>query len=320
MRIVNAEPDGYPDEAREILRSLGELVELAGSRDSLLESVGDADILVVRLANQIDKEVFSRARRLKVLVSATTGLNHIDLEEAGRRQVTVLCLKGERAFLETVTATAEHTWGLLLALVRHLVPANEAVRAGQWDRDLHRGMQLSGKTLGIVGYGRLGHMLAEYARAFRMQVLYADPHVAPRPDDPTRVTLPDLLACCDVVSLLVAYSRENHHMIGARELALMKRDAVLINTARGELVDEVALLAALKAGKIAGAALDVVENEAGQPAEWWASHPLIAYARESSRLLLTPHIGGATKDSMRNAEIYMAKKLRACFEITHQND
>ncbi len=318
MIIVTAEPDGYPEEAKDILTTLGDVIELPAGRSTLLRAAAQANVLIVRLANKIDREVFESAPALRIIVSATTGLNHIDLDEAARRGVAVLSLKGEVEFLKTITATAEHTWGLLLALIRNIVPASEAVRAGHWDRDQYLGLQLSGRTLGIVGYGRLGHIVADYATAFRMKVLYADPFVSDRVlNGPSKVDLPTLLAESDVVCLLAAYSEQNRHMIGKNELALMKRDAVFINSARGELVDQAALLNALRSNQIAGAALDVLDDEAGQTQASLACHPLISFAQTSARLLITPHVGGATRDSMRNAEVFMAQKLQSLIKQQH---
>lgn len=307
MKILNVEPEGYTAEAREILLSLGELEERACDRDALLAAVGDVEVLIVRLAHRIDEAVFARARSLRVIVSATTGLNHIDLEAAERHGVTVLCLRGQRAFLDSVTATAEHTWGLLIALARHLLPAATSVTRGEWDRDRFRGTQLSRKTLGIVGFGRLGSIVADYARAFRMQVVFHDPYVESADADIEKLALDDLLARSDVVSLHAAYSDATRGLIGAREFERMKPTAVLINTARGEIVDEAALLNALKTRQIAGAAIDVLDNETSLTA--LASHPLIRFAAESDRLIVTPHVGGATLDSMKDAEVFMAQML-----------
>ncbi len=307
MRILNVEPEGYAVEAREILLKLGELHEEACDREMLLARVALADVLIVRLGHRIDAAVLERAPNLRIIVSATTGLNHIDLDATASRGITVLCLRGQRAFLDSVTATAELTWGLLIALVRKLVPAAQSVESGVWDRDLFRGLQLSGKTIGIVGMGRLGRIVAEYAQAFRMNVLYADPFVEDVSEAVTRVELPELLARSDVVSIHVAFSEETRKLFDAKAFARMKPGAVLINTARGEIIDEAALLEALESERIAGAAIDVLDDETGLLN--FADHPLIRFAAQSDRLVVTPHIGGATHDSLRDAETYMARML-----------
>ena len=313
MRILNLEPEGYAAEARGILSSLGEVVELACSRVELLQQVADAEVLIVRLGHTIDAEVLQNAPYLRVIVTATTGLNHIDTLAAQAQGIAVLSLRGERAFLNNITATAEHTWGLLLALVRNLTSATGHVCKRRWDRDRFKGRQLSGLTLGVVGLGRLGSIVAEYAHAFRMRVVAYDAAPVASASHIEMIPLSDLLACSDVVCLLVSYQPSSHLLISGREFALMKRGAVLVNTSRGEVLDEAALLYALRCGSLAGAALDVLSGEGDRAANWLDSHPLVEFARESDRLLITPHIGGATFDSMAKAEVFMARKLLSYF-------
>jgi D-3-phosphoglycerate dehydrogenase / 2-oxoglutarate reductase len=309
MIIFNAEPAGYSEEASAVLRSLGHLIAFESSRAELIERVHEADVLIVRLNHQVDEEVLSHASRLKVIVSATTGLNHIDLAAAAARGVAVLSLKGERDFLNVVTSTAEHAWELLLSLIRHVPAAVQNVLAGNWTRDSFRGRQLSGLTLGLVGFGRLGSMVADYAHAFRMRVLATDIADVPMPSGVERVSLDQLLVRSDVVSLHADMRPSNLHMLSTCEFERMKPGALLVNTARGELIDEVALLSALTSGRLGGAALDVLDREAARDDAWLDEHPLHQFARKSDRLLITPHIGGATHDAMLLAEVFMARKL-----------
>ena len=156
ISILNAEPRGYCEEARAILKGLGQLTERELSRAELLAQLPGYDALIVRLAHQIDQEVVDRGKGLKAIVTATTGLDHINVEYAQQKGIAVLSLRGETAFLNTVSATAEHTWALLLALLRRIPAAFASVRAGQWDRDHFRGSELDGKRLGLVGLGRHG--------------------------------------------------------------------------------------------------------------------------------------------------------------------
>ncbi len=313
MRILNAESEGYSPEARAILERLGDVVEAECTRAQLLAQVAEAEVLIVRLKHMIDAEVLDHAQSLRVIVSATTGLNHIDVAAARARNIALLSLKGERAFLDSVTATAEHTWGLLLALVRHIPTAVQHVRDAGWDRDRFKGRQLSGLTLGIVGFGRLGTMVAEYGRVFRMRVVAHDIESVAHADHVEMLGLPELLACSDVVCLLPNYQESSHQLVGRREFDQMKAGAVLLNTSRGEVIDEAALLEALRSGSLAGAALDVLAGEAERGGDCLLNHPLLEFARSSDRLLITPHIGGATHDSMHQAETFMASKLVAHF-------
>jgi D-3-phosphoglycerate dehydrogenase len=219
--------------------------------------------------------------------------------------IAVLSLRGERGFLDQVTATAELTWGLLLALTRRIPAASRAAAAGAWDRDAFRGHDVAGKRLGIVGLGRLGRIVAGYGRAFRMSVAAHDPQTDAWPESVARAeSLQALLAQSDVLSLHLPLSRETTGLIDAKALSALPDGAILLNTSRGAIVDEGALLAALMSGRLAGAALDVLSDETAV-----AASPLIAFAKQHERLLITPHIGGASHEAMARTEIFMAEKL-----------
>jgi D-3-phosphoglycerate dehydrogenase len=309
INILNAEPLGYSAEASAMLTELGEVVAKEMSRSQLLKELGDFDALIVRLANQIDREVIEAGGRLRVIVTATTGLDHIDLGYAQERGITVLSLRGETEFLQEVRATAEHTWALLLGLLRNIVPASIAACQGNWDRDRFRGRELDGKRLGIVGLGRLGQKVARYGQVFGMDVRAFDPLVEEWIDGVRREpTLTDLLKKSDILSLHVPLNTETQGMIGATELALLPAGAVLVNTSRGQLIDESALINALKRKHLAGAALDVVAQE--RNSENRRLGTLLDYAGTHENLLITPHIGGATYESMAKTEVFMALKLK----------
>jgi D-3-phosphoglycerate dehydrogenase len=310
VRILNVEPEGYSVEARSILAEAGEVVEKELDREELIEHLGGFDVLVVRLRHTIDREVIDAGPNLRVIVTATTGLDHIDVPYAEASGVTVLSLAGETEFLQGITATAEHTWALLLALVRRIPAAVQSAASGRWDRDSFRGRQLAGKRLAVVGLGRVGRQVSGYGRAFGMRVAAFDPGAGETPSGVDRVsTLRDALAGADVLTLHVPLRAETRRMIGPAELAELPDGAVLVNTSRGEVVEEDALLQALESGKLAGAALDVVHGERDEVSR--TSSPLLAYAREHDNLIVTPHVGGATVESMEATEIFMARKLVA---------
>ena len=306
VRILNAEPQGYSPAAREILDTLGEVTEKPLDRAGLLDTVAGCEVLITRFGHRMDKELFAAAPRLRVLVSATTGLDHIDLEAAADCGVEVLSLKGETEFLEGLSATAELTWGLLLAVSRHIPQAADSVKEGIWDRDAFKGNELRGKRLGILGMGRLGRMVAEYGRAFGMAVAAYDPYAS---DWPTGVELhsaaEDLMEDAQVLSIHVPLNDETRGLMDKDMLSRLPEGAVLINTSRGAVVAEAALLSALGSGHLAGAGLDVVAEEfCGGP-----SQALLAYARDHGNLIITPHMGGATVESMEKAEVFIAHKL-----------
>lgn len=306
MRILVLEPENYSPEALAILGEAGELSFGPLSRGELLARLPEVDVLVIRLAHAIDREVLDHAPRLKAIVSPTTGLDHIDLTEAEARGVRVTSLRGEVDFLRSIPATAELTWGLLLALVRNIPGAFQSVQAGQWDRDSYKGHDLAGRALGIAGLGRIGEKIARYAQAFGMRVVAFDPRKTEWMDGIERVhSLRELCATSQVLCVHVPLNEETRGLIGAAEMATLPTGALLVNTARGEVLDEDALLDALESGHLAGAALDVIHNERGE-----RSQRLLDYARKHDNLIITPHIGGATYESMAATEIFVARKLR----------
>lgn len=308
MNILLAESSGFSPRALELLRPLGAVRQEDLSGAALRAAAGDCDVLWVRLRNFIGPEVMDAAPRLKWIVSPTTGLNHIDLAAAEKRGIRVLSLRGEVDFLKEIRATAELTIGLMLALLRHIPAAAQGVRDGVWDRDRHQGRELFGQDVGLVGFGRLGRLVAGYLLAFGSRVRVYDP-AATEPELPgvERVALEDLLAFSQLVSLHASYEPANERFFNAACFRRMPRGAWFVNTARGELVDEAALLKALESGHLAGAAVDVL---AAEPSLVLDAHPLVRFARTSDRLILTPHIGGCTRESMERAEYFLARKTK----------
>jgi len=306
-KILNAEPGNYSPQALVILQQVGMVQMVTLNRAELLAALSDVDALIVRLGFQVDEEVFAAAPNLRAVVSATTGLDHIDLAAAERHGVQVLSLRGEVDFLRSIPATAELTWGLLLALTRKIPVAFSSVLAGQWQRDYFKGHDLAGKRLGILGLGRIGHMVARYGLAFGMRVLAHDPQPLQWEESVERITsMNELLEQSDVLSIHVPLKPETVGLVGAAELSRLPAGALLINTSRGDILDETALLASLENGHLAGAALDVLSHERSGSL---VTSPLVAFARTHSNLILTPHIGGATYESMAATEIFMAQKL-----------
>ena len=308
MRILVSESVGFSARAAELISQAGELVLADLDRRGLLSAVKETDILWVRLRHRIDAEIIAAAPKLKVIVTPTTGLNHIDMVEAERRGIRVLSLRSEAEFLQDVRATAEHTLALILALLRNVPAALTHVRDGGWNRNLFKGRELYGKTVGVVGYGRLGKIVARYLKAFDTRVLASDPTVDLGSAEPgiTIVPLSKLLQEVDFVTLHVNLCDETWRFFGREQFAAMKEGAWFINTSRGELVDESALIDALRSGRLAGAALDVLCEE---DYHGMGNHALVNYAREFDNLIITPHIGGCTAESMEKTEMFLAEKL-----------
>lgn len=297
-------PDG-----KDILRRLGSVDERTLTQRELEQCIEKYTIIVTQLSLRFDEGVLRRAARLRCIATATTSADHIDEAAARKHGIAVLSLKGATAFLRTIPSTAEHTWGLLLALLRHTVPAADAVRAGRWESPPFRGTELKGKTLGIIGVGRLGAMVAHYGRAFGMTVIGYDIRRIP-PAICHGVSLPTLLRQSDVVSLHTHLTEETEGMIGKKELAYMKPTTVLLNTARGKIIDELALLAALRAKNIAGYAADVLTGEVlfGNNC---SRDPLVRFARTHNSVLLTPHIGGRTHEARTATDVFIAQRVAA---------
>jgi D-3-phosphoglycerate dehydrogenase len=308
-RILVAESGDFSAPAFELLQQVGKVVLADLDRHGLLAAVHQAEVLWVRLRHRIDAEVMAAAPHLKMIITPTTGLNHIDTWEAARRGIRVLSLRGEVQFLQDVRATAEHTLALILALFRRLPEAVAHVQGGGWNRDRFKGREVHAKTIGIVGYGRLGRIVARYLQVFGARVLATDPNVDVHSLDAgvTLVPLIDLLEQADLVTLHVNLCEATYQFFGQEQFAAMQQGAWLVNTSRGELVDEAALLAALRSRRLAGAALDVLceESFAGM-----GDHPLVAYARDHDNLIITPHIGGCTVESMAKTEAFLADRLR----------
>jgi D-3-phosphoglycerate dehydrogenase len=306
--ILNAEPAGYSVAARETLASVATVDHLELTRSELLAAIPRYDGLIVRLGHQVGREIFDAGSRLQFVATATTGLNHINLEEARKRSIDVLSLRGEKEFLDQIWATAELTWALLLGLTRHIPGAALHTRKGGWEREAFIGRELAGKVLGIVGGGRLGSKVAGYGAAFAMRVLVCDPKYVALPPQAERVSLPELLTHSDIISIHVPYEPATHHLLGVEALARVKRGSVVINTSRGEVLDESAIVAALKDGRLSGFAGDVVSGEGG--IDWKEFSPLFRYAGTAANILLTPHIGGLTHESMAKTELFMAEKIK----------
>ena len=287
------------------LRKVARVDHLPADRATLLKRIGDYDAFLGNADLKFDQPVIQRAQRLKVVASPSTGTDHLDVKALEKRGVALLSLTREYALLDTFTATAECAWGLLIACVRQLPAAFETVRRGDWARERFTGRQLSGKTLGVLGIGRLGKMTVEYGKAFRMRVLGCDPKPI-RIAGVEQVDFDALLAQSDVISIHVHLRDDTRGLFSRKAFAKMKRDVVIVNTSRGAIIDEAAFLAALKSGKVAAGGLDVIDGE------WMkdiTQHPLVQYAQSHDNLVISPHIGGATVESIAGARIFMAKKL-----------
>ena len=259
----------------------------APPKDVIIEHVRDKDALLCLLTDKIDKDVIESAPNLRVISTCSAGFDHIDLETATKRGIYVTNTPGV-----LTEAVADFTWALILAIARRIIEADKTVREGRWNipwsPEYMLGSAIHGKVLGIVGMGKIGTAVARRSIGFNMKVIY---YSRTRKTDIERelnakyVSLEELLKTADIISLHVPLTKETYHLIGERELKMMKKTAFLINTARGAVVDEKVLVRALKEKWIAGAALDVFEKEPVDP-----NNPLL----KLENVVLAPHIGSAT--------------------------
>lgn len=255
-------------------------------RQKLLESIGDVEGLLCTITDRIDRELLERAPRLKIIANNGVGFDHIDVAQATLRAIPVANTPGV-----LTEATADLTFALILAAARRVVEGDRMVRAGDfkfWAPLKFLGLEVTGKTLGIVGMGRIGRAVAKRASGFDMKVIYwGRSRLEPDAQNALKASFAsfdDLVRESDFVSLHVPLGPQTHHLVGARELSLMKTSAVLINTARGPVVDEKALVEALRSGSIRCAGLDVYENEP----------ELSGGLADLDNVVLLPHMGSAT--------------------------
>ncbi len=270
------------------------------TRKELLKQVKDIDALLCLLNDKIDAEVISNMKKCKVISNYAVGFNNIDVAEATKQGIIVTNTPGV-----LTDATADLTWALILAVTRRIVEADKFVRQGKfkgWAPMLLLGSELAGKTLGIIGAGRIGTAVGLRAKGFKMKAIYFNTNrneVLEEETGAKKVSLKTLLKNSDIVTIHVPLTPKTKHLIGEKELNLMKKTSFLINTSRGEVVDEKALIKALKTGKIAGAGLDVFELEPFIPKE----------LKELNNVVLTPHIGSATVEARKKMAIVAAENI-----------
>jgi D-3-phosphoglycerate dehydrogenase len=271
--------------------------------NGLAEALADADALVVRSAVQVDDALMAQAPKLRVIGRAGVGVDNIDAEAATRRGIVVMNTPGANA-----VAVAELTICLMIALARKVPAANATMHAGKWEKKSLQGSELGGKTLGILGLGRVGLEVARRARAFGLEVIGSDPFVSAavaRENGIKLVLLDEMIAGSDYISLHVGLTPQTAGVINARSIAAMKKGVRIINCARGELIDDAALIDALKSGQVAGAALDVFTVEPLKDSPY----------TELDNVILSPHIAGSTAEAQEAVGIQIARQVREYLKL-----
>lgn len=264
---------------------------------------------------RVDRAALAAAPALEIVVTPSTGSDHIDRDYCRERNIRVVSLRGHESVIQAIHASAEFSFALLLALIRRLPAAARAASRGIWREaeDRFRGIELSGRRVSLIGYGRIGKKMSRYLNAFGARVTAYDPGV--RVTDPWVAqagSLREALRSAEIVCVHVHLDPGTEGMFGPRQFAWMPKGCWFLNTSRGGLVDEAALLAALRSGRLAGAAVDVIRGEQGDGP---SRSPLVRHSRRHDNLIVTPHIAGLTVDSQRKAARFAAAQLRAHFGL-----
>ncbi len=268
--------------------------------EELLKAIPDYDAIMIRSGTKLTREIIEAGKNLKIIGRAGVGVDNVDVTAATRQGIVVV-----NSPEGNTIAAAEHAIAMMMALSRYIPDANQTLKAGKWDRKSYTGVEVYKKTLGIMGLGKIGSHVAVVAKAMGMRLMAYDPFLTAERAEQMGVTLVDLellLREADYLTLHLPKTKETHHLINRDRLAMMKPNVRIINCARGGIIDEAALAEALNSGKIAGAAIDVFENE---PLE--SDSPLLKVGRN---LILTPHLGASTEEAQTNVAIDVAEQIR----------
>lgn len=306
MKILNTIGQQFNSEAKKILETVGTVSYAVLVQEELKSAVGDCEVLIIGLGLRVDKDIIGHASKLKLIATATTGLDHIDVAYAQKKGITILNLKDTD--LQSITGTAELAFGLLLMLVRHIPQSLDNVKSGKWDRERFLGNNLFGKTLGVVGLGRLGSMMAQYGKAFGMNVIAYDPYKNTS-NIAQLVDFETLLSKSDIISIHAPLNYQTIDMFNEPVFKQMKASAYLINTARGAIINERDLLTALENKTISGYSADVLSGEIEFKKDA-SDQILVKYAKNHDNIIITPHIGGYTAESRAMTDVIIAKKVQ----------
>ncbi|MEM3712481.1 MAG: NAD(P)-dependent oxidoreductase [Thermoproteota archaeon] len=291
--------DQIHEEGLRILRNAGLRVDnMAGiNRDDLLKIIGDYHVLIVRSRTRVDKEVLTKGRNLILVGRAGSGLDNIDIEEAEKLGIKVVNCPNYVA-----KSTAELTVGLMLCLLRKIVFCDACMKCGVWSKSAHEGEMLWGKKVAVIGWGRVGKRVSKLLKTFGCEVVVVDPFVTPNEvfsKGLIYMSLEDALKTCDIFTVHVSLNDNTRRMFGEREFSMMKPGAYFVNTSRGEVVDEEALIEALKTGRLKGVALDVYSSEP----------PRLPKIPEGLNVVFTPHIGAQTVEAQRETAKMLSRRI-----------
>lgn len=308
MNFLILESDNYSKNAIMTYQSLGNVF----LNNDINFTKKDIDVLIVRLGHMIDSEFLLEFENLKYIITPTTGLNHIDITECKSKNISIISLRDCMNKIKNVSSTVELTLGLLVSLVRNINGAiNDVKINNSWNRDKFRGFQLRDKKIGIIGLGRIGLAFAKICNLMGMHVYAYDPKFLDGKDLPSYISLltfSDLLGSSDIISINASYDNNNKPLISFEEVSKMKKGVYVINTARGELINEEAVSKGIKDNHIAGLGIDVLSNEHNK--EFLRNSPLFKAMKNDYNIIITPHIGGCTCEAMEYTENTIAKYFK----------
>ena len=303
MKILCLTPIKHLDGIYEYLNSFGRIDYLPDSPANVIRdtvSILNYDVIFCNPNKQnykLDEYILKHFNG--TILTASTGLNHIDIDYCNEKGIKVMSHKEDMELLNELPSTSELAFGLMSSMLRNIPSSFDDVKKGNWDYDSHMGHQLKGKTIGIIGYGRLGKMMTDYCYAFGMNTLPYDPY---KFDADFEL----LLKISDVISLHVHANDETRHMIDKKVLGKMKNNSYIVNTSRGEIVNEHDIVDALRSGKLKGYATDVIEDEYGNR----ENSPILKGIKEGLNILVTPHVGGMTWEGQQKAYKWSISKLK----------
>ena len=303
MKILCLTPIKHLDGIYEYLNSFGRIDYLPDSPANMIRdtvSILNYDVIFCNPNKQnykLDEYILKHFNG--TILTASTGLNHIDIDYCDKKGIKVMSHKEDMELLNELPSTSELAFGLMSSMLRNIPSSFDDVKKGNWDYDSHMGHQLKGKTIGIIGYGRLGKMMTDYCYAFGMNTLPYDPY---KFDADFEL----LLKISDVISLHVHANDETRHMINKKTLGKMKNNSYIVNTSRGEIVNEHDIVDALRSGKLKGYATDVIEDEYGNR----ENSPILKGIKEGLNIIVTPHVGGMTWEGQQKAYKWSISKLK----------
>ena len=301
INTLNLEPLDFSPSAKLKLQAIGNYKEYSSTENLNRDSI---DLIVTRLAFKLDRDFLQRFNSLKFILTATTGIDHVDVNYCTERGIKVFNLKQHKEFIQTITTTPEHTLGLVLSIVRNIPTAYVDVTKGNWNRDNFKGFQISGKKAGIIGLGRVGEKLSTYFKALGMKVGYFDPYVEPKNKNIKRYdSLQEMFKSCNIICICVHLTQKTKGMINKELIRLLPHPSFIINTSRGGIINEEDIVFGLKQNYISGFASDVIIGEPDniQESQIWKG------MKDGLNIILTPHIAGASIEVMQKCEDYLVR-------------